>query len=327
MILENCCYDWFEMTSLNMAQQGVFGELLYAQGAYIHFLDPYWKKYWKKDQDDKLGWRLRYNKEHRGDVYATHGLGPVAQAMNIHRGDRIVRLVAMDSKSANGRKYVEEMSGQPCDSFRNGDQTVTLMRTQNGKMIQIQHNVMTPRPYNRLYQLTGTLGFANKYPVEGFAINMKGIPEDTAKPVNIQSSKIHRFISAENMKKVRSRFEHPISKKYEAMAKEVGGHGGMDFIMDSRLIYCLQNGLPLDMDVYDLAEWCSLSELGAISMDNGCVPVEFPDFTRGYWNRQQGYRHAYASPEEEKIAEEKAMEFTRKLKEQGAKEWGLENKN
>jgi len=115
------------------------------------------------------------------------------------------------------------------------------------------------------------------------------------------------------------KYQHPILKKYGEMAKEVGGHGGMDFIMDSRLVYCLQNGLPLDMDVYDLAEWCSLAELGELSMDNGCAPVAFPDFTRGEWNKVQGYKHAFASPEAEQEAAEKAAAFTAKLKEQGKK--------
>ena len=95
----------------------------------------------------------------------------------------------------------------------------------------------------------------------------------------------------------------------------------MDFIMDSRLVYCLQNGLPLDMDVYDLAEWCCLAELGEISMDHGCAPVAFPDFTRGEWNIQKGYRHAYATPADEEEAMAKAKAYTAKLKEQGAREW------
>ena len=105
------------------------------------------------------------------------------------------------------------------------------------------------------------------------------------------------------------------------MAKEVGGHGGMDFIMDARLVYCLQNGLPLDMDVYDMAEWCSLAELGSISMDNGNLPVEVPDFTRGHWNDVKGYRHAYASPEEEAKTAAIAKAFTEELKKKGAKYW------
>ena len=119
-----------------------------------------------------------------------------------------------------------------------------------------------------------------------------------------------------------AKYQHPILKKYGEMAKEVGGHGGMDFIMDCRLVYCLQNGLPLDMDVYDLSEWCCLAELGTLSMDNNCAAVAFPDFTRGEWNVVKGYKHAYASPEEEKAVAEKAAAFTAKLKEQGEKEWG-----
>ena len=100
----------------------------------------------------------------------------------------------------------------------------------------------------------------------------------------------------------------------------------MDFIMDSRLVYCLQHGLPMDMDVYDLAEWCCLAELGAISMDNGNKPVEVPDFTRGHWNEVKGYRHAYATPEEEAAQDKVAAEFTAKLKEKGAKYWAKQAK-
>lgn len=122
-ILENCCYDWFEMNTLNMAQQGVFGEVIRAQGAYIHNLDAFWDYYWKKGKDDKLGWRLDYNMRHRGDVYATHGLGPVAQALNIHRGDRMTTLVAMDTKSVVGKALVEERTDSVCNHFRNGDHT------------------------------------------------------------------------------------------------------------------------------------------------------------------------------------------------------------
>ncbi|MBO7181637.1 MAG: Gfo/Idh/MocA family oxidoreductase, partial [Kiritimatiellae bacterium] len=125
MILENCCYDWFELDALNMAQKGIFGEVLYAKGAYIHHLDPFWDYYWSNpaDDPDKLGWRLKYNMENRGDVYATHGLGPVAQVMNIHRGDRFTTLVAMDTKSVHGKELVEKKTGKPCENFRNGDHT------------------------------------------------------------------------------------------------------------------------------------------------------------------------------------------------------------
>lgn len=320
MILENCCYDWFEMNTLNMAQQGVFGEVLRAQGAYIHNLDDFWDYYWKNGKEDKLGWRLRYNKENRGDVYATHGLGPVAQALDIHRGDRMTTLVAMDTKSVSGREHVKKATGEECDSFRNGDHTTTLIRTANGKVIEIQHDVMNPQPYNRLYQLTGTKGFANKYPVEGYAVDAKQMKASGVQP-KVDNLSTHSFLPKSEMDALVAKYQHPILKKYGEMAKEVGGHGGMDFIMDSRLVYCLQNGLPLDMDVYDLAEWCCLAELGALSMDNGCAAVAFPDFTRGHWNDVKGFKHAFASETDEAAAEKAAKEATAQLKEQGAKEW------
>ena len=131
----------------------------------------------------------------------------------------------------------------------------------------------------------------------------------------------HSYLSQVDTKALIEKYESPIVAKYEKQAKEVGGHGGMDFIMDSRLVYCLQNGLPLDIDVYDLAEWCCLAELGSISMDNGNIPVEVPDFTRGEWNKVKGFHHAYASPADEAQAAADAMDFTAKLKEKGKKYW------
>ena len=311
MILENCCYDWFELDALNMAQQGVLGEVLYAKGAYIHNLDPFWGDYWVNPENDpdKLGWRMKYNMENRGDVYATHGLGPVAQVMNIHRGDRFKTLVAMDTKSVHGKEYVEKKTGKPCPEYRNGDHTTTLMRTENGKVVEIQHNVMNPQPYNRLFQLTGTRGFANKYPIEGFVLESDHMKESAGAP-DLEDLDSHSFMSEENMEKLRKAYRHPIIKKYGEMAEKVGGHGGMDFFMDVRMVYCLQNGLPLDMDVYDLAEWCCLAELGSLSMDNNNCSVSFPDFTRGHWNDVKGYQHAWASPADEAAADAAAKDFS-----------------
>ncbi len=311
MILENCCYDWFELDSLNMAQKGLLGEVLYAKGAYIHNLDPFWGEYWvnPKNDPEKLGWRLKYNMENRGDVYATHGLGPVAQVMNIHRGDRFKTLIAMDTKSVHGKELVEKQTGKPCPEFRNGDHTTTLMRTENGKVVEIQHNVMNPQPYNRLFQLNGTRGFVNKYPVEGFAFDAAQLIANGAAP-NHEDLNSHGFMPEEEMEALRERYRHPIIKKFGEMAEKVGGHGGMDFFMDVRMVYCLQHGLPLDMDVYDLAEWCCLAELGSLSMDNGNCAVAFPDFTRGHWNDVKGYSHAWATAEQEQAVDSAAEAYT-----------------
>lgn len=320
MILENCCYDWYEMNTLNMAQHGVFGEVLRAEGAYIHNLDDFWDYYWKNpdgSDPDQLGWRMKYNMENRGDVYATHGLGPVAQALDIHRGDRFTTLVAMDTKSVHGKEYVEKKTGRPCENFRNGDNTTTLMRTENGKVVEIQHNVMNPQPYNRLYKLSGTRGYATKYPEEHYAIDANQLKATGHQP-KVDNLSSHGFMPKAEHDALVAQYQHPILKKYGAMAKEVGGHGGMDFIMDSRLVYCLQNGLPLDMDVYDLAEWCCLAELGTLSMDNNCASVAFPDFTRGEWNVVKGFRHAFANADDEAEAERVAKDFTAKLKEKAA---------
>ena len=321
MILENCCYDWFEMRTLNMAQHGVFGEILRAQGAYIHNLDDFWDYYWKNpngSDPDQLGWRLKYNKENRGDLYATHGLGPVAQALDIHRGDRMKTLVSMDTKSVHGKELVEKKTGKSCTEFRNGDHTTTLIRTEGEKVIELQHDVMNPQPYNRLYQLTGTRGFANKYPVEGYAVDASQLKATGNQP-KVDDLSTHSFMPDEQRKALEEKYESPILKKFGKLAKEVGGHGGMDFIMCARLIYCLQNGLPLDMDVYDLAEWCAIAELSAISLDNDCSPVTFPDFTRGLWNKEKGYRHAYATPEREAATEATANAYTKAYKEATAK--------
>ena len=282
--LENCVYDFFELTTLNMAQQGVFGDILHVEGSYIHNLEEFWPFYWDN-------WRLDYNRKHRGDVYPTHGMGPACQLLDIHRGDKMNILVAMDTKAVAAPAYIEQTTGAKVDDFENGDHTMTMIRTENGKTIHIQHDVVNPRPYNRMYQLTGTKGFANKYPVEGYVLESKQILSDVVPDHENLSG--HAFVPEEVKNALMQKYKHPIQIELEEVAKKVGGHGGMDYIMDYRLIYCLRNGLPLDMDVYDLAEWCSLIPLTEISIKNNSAPVEVPDFTRGSWNRIKGYRHAF----------------------------------
>ncbi len=283
MMLENCVYDFFELTTLNMAQKGVFGEILHVEGSYIHNLADFWGAYWNN-------WRLDYNKKHRGDIYPTHGMGPACQLLGLHRGDKMNILVSMDTKAVTGAKYIKNKTGKSVKDFKNGDHTMTMIRTEKGKTIHIQHDVMNPRPYSRMYQLTGTKGFANKYPVQGYLLQ----PEDMTTDLNPDHENLsaHRCVPEKVKKVLMEKYKHPIHKELEKIARKVGGHGGMDFIMDYRLVYCLRNGLPLDMDVYDLAEWSCVAPLSAISIENGNAPVEVPDFTRGSWNKVKGYRHA-----------------------------------
>ena len=279
MMLENCVYDFYELTALNMAQQGLFGEIVHAEGAYIHNLSEIWKSYYDN-------WRLDYDQAHAGDVYATHGLGPDCQILNIHRGDKMDYLVSMATKSVAGLEIAKEQMG--AETFANGDQTSTLIRTENGKTILLQHNVYTPRPYDRMYQVVGTKGYAEKYPFPGFAFEPEQIDSNSA----FEDLSAHSFVSKNTYDKLIEKYKSPIVKDIEEKAKEVGGHGGMDFIMDYRLIWCLRNGKPLDMDVYDAAEWSCIGELTAASIENGSMPVKVPDFTRGRWQKIKGYRHS-----------------------------------
>ena len=270
MQLENCNYDFFEMATLNMAQKGLFGEIVHVEGAYIH--DLRWLNF-----DDSTGywnmWRLKHNTEHNGNLYPTHGLGPISHVLNIHRGDRMEYLVSMSSNQFGMTAYAKEKFGENSDyakrDYKEGDMNTTLIRTHNGKTIDIQHNVTSPRPYSRIHMICGTKGFAQKWPQMGIALEPKA----------------HEYLSDKAMDSLLKVYEHPIVKEVGEKAKEVGGHGGMDFIMDYRLIYCLRNGLPLDEDVYDAAEWSSIIELSEKSVANNSMPVKVPDFTRGDWQK------------------------------------------
>ena len=284
MQLENCVYDFFELTTLNMAQQGVFGDVLHVEGSYIHNLEEFWPEYWNN-------WRMDYNRNNRGDVYATHGMGPACQLLSIHRGDRMDYLVSMDTKAVNGPAIVEKSTGEKVEDFQNGDQTTTVIRTKNGKTMLIQHNVMTPRPYSRMYQLVGTDGYASKYPIQEYCLRPTQV--DSKDVPNHENLNAHGSVSESVKKALMNKYKHPIHKELEETAKKVGGHGGMDYIMDYRLVYCLRNGLPLDMDVYDLAEWCCMAELTRLSIENNSAPVAVPDFTRGGWQKVNGYSHAF----------------------------------
>lgn len=286
MQLENCVYDFFELTTLNMAQQGVFGEVLHVEGAYIHNLEDFWASYWNN-------WRMDYNHQYRGDVYATHGMGPACQLLNIHRGDRMKTLVAMDTKAVNGPAYIKKQTGEEVQDFQNGDQTTTVIRTENGKTMLIQHNVMTPRPYSRMYQVVGADGYASKYPIQEYCLRPTQV--DAKDVPNHENLNAHGSVPEDVKKALMEKYKSPVlDEELQETAKKVGGHGGMDYIMDYRLVYCLRNGLPLDMDVYDLAEWCCMADLTRLSIENNSAPVEVPDFTRGGWNKVKGFKHAFA---------------------------------
>lgn len=267
MQLENCCYDFFELLTLNMARQGLFGELIHGEGAYIH--DLRWDYTYDKNGYADM-WRLKENVRN-GNLYPTHGLGPICQIMNINRGDRMDYLTSTSSNDFSmaadlGQLAKEDPFYQPFAGKKyRGNMNTSVVKTYGGRTIMIQHDVSSPRPYSRIHLISGTKGMACKYP----------------EPERIALG--HSWLSPEEFKVLEEKYTPGIVKRVGEMAKEIGGHGGMDFIMDWRLIDCLRNGLPLDQDVYDAALWSVITPLSEWSVANRSNSIDIPDFTCGSW--------------------------------------------
>jgi hypothetical protein len=268
MMLENCCYDFFELLTLNMARNGLFGELIHAEGAYLHDLS---REYLFNKNAYQDMWRLKQNYLHNGNLYPTHGLGPIAQCMNINRGDKMDYMTSMSSIDFTLGDLAKEMAAKD-DFFKEfvgkpyrGNMSTTCIRTNKGKTLMLQHDVSTIRPYSRIHLVSGTKGIAQKYP----------------EPERIAFG--HEWIKKEELDALYEKYTPQIVKHIGDIAKEVGGHGGMDFMMDWRLIDCLRNGLPLDQNVYDAASWSCILPLSGRSVGKKSMTVEIPDFTRGAW--------------------------------------------
>jgi predicted dehydrogenase len=265
MMLENCCYDFFELLTLNMVRQGFFGELVHAEGAYIHDLR---ELNFNKNGYDNM-WRLKENQHRKGNLYPTHGLGPVCQAMNINCGDKMDYLTSVSTIDFQMAAMAEDLT--KVDAFYKefatptyrGNMNTTIVRTEKGKTIMIQHDTTTPRPYSRIHLLSGTKGVAIKWP----------------EPERISLD--HEWFDSAKMDEIREKNTPEIVKRVGEMAKKIGGHGGMDFMMDWRLIDCLRNGLPLDQTVYDAALWSSIAPLSEWSVANRSNSIQVPDFTCG----------------------------------------------
>ncbi len=268
IILENCCYDFFELLTLNMARQGFFGEIVHCEGGYLHDLAP---SLFDKNARYDL-WRLKENATRNGNLYPTHGLGPLCQIMNINRGDKMEYMTSVSSndfmlaqmakEAAANDKIFEPFVGS---NFR-GNFNISSIRTHAGKVIVMQHDVTSPRPYSRMHVISGTKAIAEKYPdPPRIAINRDG------------------WVSDADFKKLEEQYTLPIVTRLGEMAKQIGGHGGMDFLMDWRLIDCLRNGLPMDNDVYNAALWSAIAPLSEWSVAHRSAPIDVPDFTRGGW--------------------------------------------
>ncbi len=267
VILENCCYDFFELLTLNMARQGFFGEIVHTEGAYIHDL---LEGNFSKDKYHNM-WRLKENLRN-GNLYPTHGLGPVAQVLNINRGDKMDYLVSVATNDFMMGAMAKSLAAKDDfykpyanKTFR-GNMNTTTIRTAKGKTIMLQHDVTSPRPYSRIHLVSGTKGAALKYPLPGrIATSHEG------------------WLKEEEFKALEEKYQPVIVRRVGEMAKQVGGHGGMDFLMDWRIVDCLRNGLPMDMDVYDAALWSAIAPLSEKSVANRSNSVTVPDFTSGWW--------------------------------------------
>lgn len=271
VMMENCCYDFFEMLTLNMVRQGYFGEIIHGEGAYIHdLLESNFSKTGYSDM-----WRLEENASRNGNLYTTHGLGPICWAMNINRGDKMDYLNSMSSDDFMMHDRAVELAAE--DPYYNrwasktyrGNMNTTCIKTNKGRTIMLQHDVTSHRPYSRIHLISGTKGVARKWP----------------SPARIATG--HEWISEDEFKVLEEQYTPELIQKVGEMAKEIGGHGGMDFIMDWRLIDCLRNGLSLDNDVYDGALWSAVSPLGEASVANRSNAIEVPDFTRGAWKTNE----------------------------------------
>jgi len=269
VMMENCCYDRVELMVLNMVRKGLLGELLHARCGYLHDLRKL-----KLDPDQYHGmWRVKHSVERDGDVYPTHGLGPVAQCMNINRGNQFDHLVSMSSNARGLNLFAKEHYGADSEyaevDFALGDVVTTLIRTKAGQTIMITHDTNSPRAYSRDFMVQGTNGVVRKYPAAKIYIEGKGAA--------------HQW---QELEVFRQEFEHPLWTSMEEKSRGAG-HGGMDFIEDYRLIECLRAGQATDMDVYDGAAWSAISGLSEVSIAGGSKPVACPDFTRGKWKTRQ----------------------------------------
>lgn len=275
MMMENCYYDGFEMMVLNMVKQGVLGEVVHAKCGYLHDLRAI-----KFSSEGEGLWRREHSKTRNGDLYPTHGLGPVAQCMDINRGNQFDYLVSMSSKTRGLHDYAVKTFGsdspQAKEKYALGDVVTTLIKTMKGETIVVTHDTNLPRPYSRDYLIQGTKGIAQKYPVPKIYIEGRSNP--------------HRWDDLEPWKE---EYWHPVWRHQEELAKAAGesgvkgGHGGMDFIEDYRLINTLLNGVEPDMDVYDAAAISAVIELSERSIAEKGKPIKFPDFTRGMWKKHR----------------------------------------
>jgi predicted dehydrogenase len=264
-MLENCCYGELELLVLRMAHQAVFGDLTHGEAGYLHEARDYLLQ-----GTSETNWRRRFVSKLDGNLYPTHGLGPVALYLDINAGDQFDHLVSMSSReSALSERRDALPAGDPRhrERYACGDINTTLLKTALGRTIMVQFSLVQSRPYSRINLIAGTRGTFADYPPR---LHLDGQPEE--------------WIT--DLRPYHEQYGHPLWKQLQTQARQSGGHGGMDYVMNWRLIQCLREGLPLDLTVYDAAAWSSIVPLSIESVSKGSAPVAVPDFTRGAWRSQ-----------------------------------------
>jgi hypothetical protein len=250
-----------------MVRAGLFGELTHGGAAYNHDLRSI-----LFSAEGEGQWRRFEHLSRDGNLYPTHGLGPVAHYMDVNRGDRFDTLVSMSSISAGLQEYRKTKlpAGDPRQKevYKEGDFNVSLIRTAKGRVIELEHNVSSPQPYDRINLIAGSKGIFRDYPPR----------------IYFDGAKKEEF---ETLDPYKEKYQPALWKEVGEQAREIGGHGGMDFVMAYRLIQCMKQGLPPDIDVYDAAAWSAPGPLSEASVANGSAPQKFPDFTRGKWQTRK----------------------------------------
>ncbi|MEN0006067.1 MAG: Gfo/Idh/MocA family oxidoreductase [Bacteroidota bacterium] len=265
IMIENCCYNDEELFVLNMIENGIFGDITHAEGAYLHDL----RAHMLSDDYYQDQWRVRQHETRDGNFYTTHGLGPISFYLHIGRGDQFSHLTSMSSRERN-LSQTAKRTGSPYTQIKCGDMNNTLIKTEKGKTILLQFDVHTGRPYSRINKVVGTKAVHDGYPSRLY------IDQDELAFYG------HRWLEGDAYQAYRSKYQHPMIKKLKAISQSFKqGHGGMDFVMMYRLITCLNAGLPLDINAYDGVLWSAVTPLSELSVASNSLPIPFPDFMAG----------------------------------------------
>ncbi len=276
MMMENVCYRRDVMAVLQIVREGLLGEMMHLHCGYQHDLRAV-----KFNPGAEFGpgsngeavWRTHHSIHRNGELYPTHGVGPVANWVDINRGNLFVSLTSHATKTRGLHEYIVAQGGEDHPNadirFKLGDIVTTMIHTRNGETVMVSHDTNLPRPYSLAFRVQGTRGL---WMNDNRSIYIEGV-----------SPEAHRW---EPFEAYQEEYDHPLWKRYAADA-EGGGHGGMDFFVLNAFVESVRRGEPTPLDVYDAAAWSVIGPLSEQSIAMGSHPVTFPDFTRGQWAKRK----------------------------------------